>query len=186
MCGRYSIHDTIEDYIHPEVIPGPASCHTRPCAMPSRPCVMSYSALPQVAWGLPLNETTLPTLLKRQGYATHAVGKWHLGYFKWDYTPTFRGFDSFLGYYEGAEDYFDHTRGGSYDLHREEGARCGPNCSTSPDVQGAYSVGLFSAEAVRRIQQHGEDKLPWFIYLAYQRCHSPHLESPAPCCSRCC
>ena len=42
------------------------------------------------------------------------------------------------------------------------------------------------AEAVRRIQQHGEDKLPWFIYLAYQRCHSPHLESPAPCCSRCC
>ena len=30
-------------------------------------------------------------------YSTAASGKWHLGFFKEAYTPTFRGFDSYLG-----------------------------------------------------------------------------------------
>ena len=119
MTGRYPIHNTINDYIHPDT-----------------------------AWGLPLNETTLATLLGRAGYTTHAIGKWHLGYYKWEFTPTFRGFDSFYGYYEGAEDYFSHNRTGAYDLHHEEGPRCGPRCSVVPDRRGEYSVGVFSDEAV--------------------------------------
>jgi len=35
--------------------------------------------------------------------------QWHLGFFKYDYTPTKRGFDSFLGYWLGAGDYWDHS-----------------------------------------------------------------------------
>ena len=27
---------------------------------------------------------------------------------QWDFTPTFRGFDSFVGFYSGGEDYFKH------------------------------------------------------------------------------
>ena len=42
--------------------------------------------------------------------STHAVGKWHLGYCDERFTPTFRGFDSYLGYLNGAEEYFAHTR----------------------------------------------------------------------------
>ena len=37
------------------------------------------------------------------------VLQWHLGFFKYDYTPTKRGFDSFLGYWLGAGDYWDHS-----------------------------------------------------------------------------
>ncbi|WAR29518.1 ARSB-like protein [Mya arenaria] len=63
---------------------------------------------------LPSNFTTLPQKLKEIGYTTHMVGKWHLGFCNWKYTPTFRGFDSFMGYYSGMEDYYTHIRDGTW------------------------------------------------------------------------
>lgn len=53
--------------------------------------------LPNQLMGLPLSYPILPSFLKQLGYDTHIVGKWHLGYFSVDYTPTSRGFDSFYG-----------------------------------------------------------------------------------------
>ena len=37
------------------------------------------------------------------------VGKWHLGYNKWEITPTYRGFDTFYGFYNAQEDHYSHT-----------------------------------------------------------------------------
>ena len=59
-------------------------------------------------WGLPLELKILPQHLKDAGYDTHLVGKWHLGFFRHEYTPNYRGFDSFFGYYQGHQDYFTH------------------------------------------------------------------------------
>lgn len=59
--------------------------------------------------GLPLTERLLPQYLKDLGYTTRLVGKWHLGSYKKEYTPTYRGFDSHLGYWTGHQDYYDHS-----------------------------------------------------------------------------
>lgn len=47
--------------------------------------------------GMPLDFPTLPEVLQKQNYSTHMVGKWHLGYHRKEYTPLYRGFQSFYG-----------------------------------------------------------------------------------------
>jgi arylsulfatase A-like enzyme len=46
--------------------------------------------------GLPDSEITLAEQLKKAGYATGAIGKWHLGH-KEEFLPTNNGFDSYFG-----------------------------------------------------------------------------------------
>jgi arylsulfatase B len=145
MTGRYAMHHGVVDWIPP------AS-----------------------AYGLPLNETTMAQLFQRAGYATHMSGKWHLGFYKWAMTPTFRGFDSFVGFYSGGEDYFQHTSSGAYDFRRDDSPNCGANCSRIAwQDQGAYSTTIFAEEAVRVVTAHEPSKQPLFLYLAFQGVHAP-------------
>lgn len=58
--------------------------------------------------GLPLKEKILPEYFRELGYSTNIIGKWHLGYYKKDYTPLERGFDSHLGQWNGALSYYSH------------------------------------------------------------------------------
>jgi arylsulfatase A len=51
---------------------------------------------PSVTAGLPLNETTVADQLKKGGYKTAIMGKWHLGQ-RPMYLPAARGFDEYLG-----------------------------------------------------------------------------------------
>ena len=54
---------------------------------------------------LPLQFTLLPARLKAVGYATHMVGKGHLGYMTTDHMPINRGFDSHIGFLAHGERY---------------------------------------------------------------------------------
>jgi arylsulfatase A-like enzyme len=51
---------------------------------------------PDSAGGLPPGEITIAECLKAEGYATGAIGKWHLGHLP-QFLPTAQGFDSYHG-----------------------------------------------------------------------------------------
>jgi arylsulfatase A-like enzyme len=70
--------------------------------------------------GLSASQPSLPSLLKKAGYETCLVGKWHLG-FDPKYSPLKHGFDEFLGFHGGAIDYVSHTDvSGNGDLYENE------------------------------------------------------------------
>lgn len=69
--------------------------------------MQGYPMLAAEPRGLPLRKI-LPQYLKDLGYVTRAVGKWHLGFYRKEFTPTYRGFDSHLGYWTGSISYYDH------------------------------------------------------------------------------
>eukprot|EP00179_Madagascaria_erythrocladioides_P023571 CAMPEP_0198348040 /NCGR_PEP_ID=MMETSP1450-20131203/87946_1 /TAXON_ID=753684 ORGANISM="Madagascaria erythrocladiodes, Strain CCMP3234" /NCGR_SAMPLE_ID=MMETSP1450 /ASSEMBLY_ACC=CAM_ASM_001115 /LENGTH=302 /DNA_ID=CAMNT_0044053623 /DNA_START=67 /DNA_END=972 /DNA_ORIENTATION=- len=150
---------------------------------------------------LPLSATTLAErLAATRGYEAHAVGKWHLGMASWQHTPTFRGFNSFVGFYNGGEDYYTHeakarvddthhVRG--YDMRFDARARCGAACSrVAYEYNGTYSTHVFARRAVdvidawhglgrrRRANGTSDAAPPLFLYLAFQGVHHPN-EVPA-------
>lgn len=124
---------------------------------------------PWAKHGLPLDEKTLPEVLKKTGYVTAIVGKWHLGHHAPAFLPTKRGFDRQYGHYNGAIDYFTHIRDGGHDWHRD-GQR--------NDDKG-YATDLIADEAVRIISGHPSthDRQPLFLYIPFNAPHTP-LQAP--------
>jgi arylsulfatase A-like enzyme len=144
---------------------------------------------PRSTAGLPLEDETLADLLQRGGYRTHAVGKWHVGHSRWEQTPTFRGFESFFGFYTGGEDYFQHSLMGDdagYDLRYDRKQYCGEGCSQIVDERGNYSTHVFTRQAIRAIEDYHDttsaspateedvEDHPLFLYLAFQAVHCPN------------
>src|SRR5271163_1314192 len=58
--------------------------------------------------GLPADHPTLPSILKKAGYGTTLVGKWHLGLLP-KFGPLQSGYDHFYGFRGGAVDYYRHS-----------------------------------------------------------------------------
>ncbi|KAK6181015.1 hypothetical protein SNE40_008962 [Patella caerulea] len=123
-------------------------------------------------YGLPLTETIMPQYFNKLGYSSHIVGKWHLGFFAKEYTPLYRGFKSHLGYWLGAEDYFDHTAEANTNQY---GLDFRANMSVLSSENGTYSTELFTNEAVKLITNQNVSE-PLFLYLPFQAVHSGNLD----------
>ncbi len=116
--------------------------------------------------GLPADEQVLPELLKRAGYHTAVIGKWHLGHGAPEQHPNRRGVDHFYGMLTGAADYWSHRRGEALDWQRN---------GESVEEEG-YATALLGAEAARWIGGIDDDA-PFFLLLAFNAPHTP-LQAP--------
>ncbi|XP_058124587.1 arylsulfatase B-like [Anopheles ziemanni] len=126
-------------------------------------------------WGLGLDQKLMPQYFREAGYRTHLVGKWHLGFFRRAYTPTFRGFDSHFGYLGPYIDYWDHS------LQMNETSARGLDMRRNIDVnysaKGTYATDLFNDEAVRLVQAHDRQQ-PLFLVLTHLAPHTGNEDDP--------
>ena len=153
--------------------------HTQPVCTPTRASLLTgrhaihhgiYMPFGQgTSLRLNLSYTLLPAALKALGYQTHAVGKWHLGQNELAALPNHRGFDSFYGYWTGAEDYYTHVSDCAYDFAEQS--------RTCFHANGTYSTHLLARRAVEVVES-AEEGRPFFLYLALQSVHWP-LQAPA-------
>ncbi len=114
--------------------------------------------------GLSTKEITFADRFKEAGYATAAIGKWHLGQLP-PYHPLKRGFDSFYGTLANTP-FFHPT--------------LFVDSQVSPNVQNIgsedfYTTDKYADRAVEFIEQH--QTKPFFLYLPFNAQHAP-LQAP--------
>ncbi|MFN3649812.1 MAG: sulfatase [Armatimonadota bacterium] len=116
------------------------------------------------SWGyLSPEAELLPKSLKRAGYHTALVGKWHLGLTPPN-TPTDRGFDHFHGFLgDMMDDYLDHRR------HGINYMRLGRREIDPP----GHATDLFTTWAIDYLRTRAGTRQPFFLYLAYNAPHVP-------------
>ena len=121
--------------------------------------------------GFPSNQTMLQDILKKAGYTTGAIGKWHFGQAEEKFKPWNRNFDFYYGFLAGGHDYYcadlpyTHASKDRWPLQRNEEE------VTFTAEDGYYLTDLFNEEAVGFIDRNHNK--PFFLYLAYNAVHYP-------------
>jgi arylsulfatase A-like enzyme len=117
------------------------------------------------AVGLPPAHSTLPSLLKKAGYSTTLVGKWHLGVLP-KFGPLQSGYDHFYGFRGGAVDYYRHA------IQRDD--------LWNDDVevhQMGYLTDLLGSRAVDVVNEYAKSVRPFLMSLHF---NAPHWPWEAP------
>ncbi|KAL1509593.1 hypothetical protein ABEB36_004304 [Hypothenemus hampei] len=119
----------------------------------------------------------LPEYLKQVGFETHLVGKWHLGYSRWNETPTFRGFDHHFGFYNSYTSYYDYLSTWTYNDYDYTGFDLRKDGQPAFDEVGKYATDLFTEYCVNTIANRESSK-PLFIMLSHLGVHTANKGKP--------
>lgn len=125
---------------------------------------------PEDSWGyLAPGIPTIADELKKVGYTTAIVGKWHLG-LESPNTPNERGFDLFHGFLGDMMD--------SYETHLRHGQNYMRHNQQVVDPPG-HATDIFTDWAIEYLRERGRNPAkPFFLYLAYNAPHFP-IEPPS-------
>ena len=118
---------------------------------------------PEINNQLALSEVTLAENLKKEGYRTWSIGKWHLG--GDGFRPTDQGFDVNIGGSHVGQP-------GSYI------APFGKNVNPMPDdvMDGEFLTDRLTGEAIKLINQPSDK--PFFLYFPQYAVHTPIQAKP--------
>lgn len=139
--------------------------------------------------GTELAYSMLPQQLRKLGYSTHMIGKWHQGFYHPKYLPLQRGFDSFFGFLGGCEDHVTQRvcptgcEGKEYpgvgkpiDLFRDNRPALGENGSVSGFSHNCLRFGAAAVQIIRTYAARGA-LAPLFLFLSLQDPHAP-IQTP--------
>ncbi len=113
-------------------------------------------------YGMDLSLPTIADVLKKAGYATSLVGKWHVGRGLYEaYSPWNRGFSEFFGYYGAFGTYVDPK------LTRPPGKE---------EVVKGYSTDIFAETACAFLEDHKDQ--PFFLNVAFNAAHLEQVAKP--------
>ncbi|MFF7094816.1 sulfatase [Streptomyces rubradiris] len=113
--------------------------------------------------GLDPSHPTLASLLRKAGYDTALIGKWHCGWLP-DYSPTKSGWDEFFGNFGGVLEYFSKLgQLGDYDLYEGD--------AEYHDLR--YYTTVLTERAVEYVGRR--HRRPWLLNLNFTTPHWPWL-----------
>ncbi|MFA5884316.1 MAG: sulfatase-like hydrolase/transferase [Acidimicrobiia bacterium] len=167
--------------------------HTTALCSPTRASLLTgrnhhsvgMGTVPEIAMGYPGYNTRipkaagmLPEVLRERGYATFAVGKWHLTPAEERHAgatrerwPLGRGFDRYYGFLDGQTDQW------SPELVEDNRLLDPPNLSFDDhDDEGYHLTADLADHAIAMVRdlKSSAPTRPFFLYLALGACHSPH------------
>lgn len=131
--------------------------------------------------GVPLDAVLLPQALQAHGFATHLLGKWHIGMFKPALLPINRGFSSAFGYLCGSTGYWDHGNTEAFcPGHPEPVFVLDLTNGTRPAIgefggrwNGTYETEMYSAALEEILDSRANLTQPLFLYIAPNNVHTP-------------
>jgi arylsulfatase A-like enzyme len=134
------------------------------------------------AIGLPLSEISIAEVVKKQGYRTGLIGKWHVSK-QIEQSPNAFGFDEFYGFYSSHSLYTPEGTPGIVDMKNPadwtddyiwSGQREGRQAiqrNGKVIEEDRYLTTAIADESIEFIKQNGED--PFFLITSFNAPHTP-------------
>lgn len=147
--------------------------------------------------GIPRNMTALAEKMRQGGYRAHAVGKWDVGMATPEHSPKGRGYETWVGYYQHANEYWKKSTvwvatgeidaclnhmadfsmhnetysGGVRDKEALSGA-CEKDLEADP---ACYEEHIFKERVIEVIKNHDTSKVesPLFLFYSFHLVHTP-------------